>query len=87
MSMVTSEFNRITETRPNKYLVLDLSQISLIDSNGLGSIVREGQKHKNANSTLYILNPSKYVLKILRETNMINYLPIIDKIDQISPML
>ena len=84
MSMVTTEFNRIAEMKSNKYLILDLSKIEFIDSNGLGLIVKEGQKLKNTNSILYLLNPSKNVLKILRETNMIKYFPIIDKIDQIS---
>ena len=84
MSMVISEFNRIAEMKSNKYLVLDLSKIEFIDSNGLGLIIKEGQKFKNMNSILYILNPSETVLKILRETNMIKYIPIIEKIDQKS---
>jgi len=84
MSMITSELNKITEWKPNKYLVLDLSKVTLIDSNGLGLIIREGNKFKNMKSMLYILNPSQNVLKILRETNMTKYLPVIDKIDQVS---
>lgn len=83
MSMITSELNKITEWKPNKYLVLDLSKVNLIDSNGLGLIIREGNKLKNMKSMLYILNPSQNVLKILRETNMTKYLPVIDKIDRV----
>ncbi len=73
---MTSELNK--KVLFQKDLLLDLSGVKFIDSSGLSLIINLENRLKACNKQLSILKPSEVVKKILRETNMLKVLTIID---------
>jgi anti-sigma B factor antagonist len=59
-----------------KKIVLNLKEITTIDSAGLGEIIRSFTTAKKENTELGILNPSDKVFDLLTLTKLITVLPI-----------
>lgn len=59
-----------------KKIVLNLKDVSTIDSAGLGEIIRSFTTAKKENTELSLLNPSEKVFDLLTLTKLITVLPI-----------
>lgn len=80
ITFMATGLSKYSNNEAQKDLVLDLSEVESIDSRGLSLIIDLKNKTNECNKQLYILKPSEAVLKILRETNMLKVLTIIDNI-------
>ncbi len=81
---VSMELSKKIAAESKKDYVLDLSGVKSIDSSGLRFIITLKEKIEEHNGQLSILKPSKTVMKILRETNMIKVLDIIKSYDTLK---
>ncbi|GAB6161410.1 hypothetical protein JCM12298_05690 [Desulfothermus naphthae] len=68
----------INECDNEKSLVFDLSDISFMDSSGIGFLVHLNNVNKTKNKKLYLLNPSGAVKKTLSLVNLLNFFEIIE---------
>ncbi len=59
-----------------KKIVLNLKDVTLIDSAGLGEIMRNFTTAKKEGTELVILNPSEKVFDLLTLTKLITVLPV-----------
>ncbi|MEJ5165574.1 MAG: STAS domain-containing protein [Thermoanaerobaculia bacterium] len=59
-----------------KKIVLNLKDVSIIDSAGLGEIIRSFTTAKKENVEVALLNPSEKVFDLLTLTKLITVLPI-----------
>jgi len=64
-------FDELLEAGENNFVV-DLGEISMIDSSGIGLLVRCLTAAKQRSGTLKLLNPSKFALQTLRMTGLIS---------------
>ena len=62
-----------------KLSVLDLSEVSFMDSSGLGLILGRYTRMKEIGGELRILDPSKETEKIIRLAGLEKYIPIIKR--------
>ena len=53
-------------------LVVDLGEVSMIDSSGIGLLVRYLTAAKQRGGSLKLLNPSKFAVQTLRMTGLLN---------------
>ena len=59
-------------------LVVDLGDVSMVDSSGIGLLVRSLTSAKQRNGSLKLLNPSKFAVQTLRMTGLLNLFEIFD---------
>lgn len=62
-----------------KLAVLDLSEVSFMDSSGLGLILGRYTRMREVNGSLKLLDPSKETEKILYLAGLEKYIPIIKR--------
>jgi anti-sigma B factor antagonist len=65
----------------NKRIVLDLTELSLMDSTGLGTLVRLYVTAKSAGCKLELTNVGKHVRELLGVTNVLSVFTIIGEHD------
>jgi anti-anti-sigma factor len=70
----------IKEGRP---IVLDLGQVSFVDSSALGLLVISHQNLKNRKIPFCLVNPQTYVRQVLDLANVAKMIPIYQTFDEI----
>lgn len=63
-------------------IVVDLGDVSMVDSSGIGLLVRSLTSAKQRNGSLKLLNPSKFAVQTLRMTGLLNLFEIFDNEEQ-----
>ena len=63
-------------------LVVDLGDVSMLDSSGIGLLVRLLTAAKQRAGSLKLLNPSKFAVQTLRMTGLLNLFEIFDNEEQ-----
>jgi anti-sigma B factor antagonist len=58
--------------------VVDLGEVSMVDSSGIGLLVRCLTAAKQSSGTLKLLNPSKFAVQTLRMTGLLNLFEVFD---------
>lgn len=56
-------------------IVIDLSELSFMDSTGIGVLIGRYKKMKDKNIPIYICNPSSHVEKIFKMTGLYEIMP------------
>ena len=64
-------------------VVLDLQQVSFVDSSALGLLVISHQNLKNKKIPFYLVNPQTYVQQLLDLANVAKMIPIYQTLDEI----
>jgi anti-sigma B factor antagonist len=63
-------------------LVVDLGDVSMVDSSGIGLLVRCLTAAKQRAGSLKLLNPSKFAVQTLRMTGLLNLFEVFDDEEQ-----
>lgn len=61
---------------------VDLQEVSMLDSSGIGLLVRCLTAAKQGGGTLKLLNPSKFAVQTLRMTGLLNLFEVFDDLEQ-----
>lgn len=61
-----------------KQIILDLSQLSFMDSTGIGVLIGRYKKMKEKNIPIFLSNPSNHIDKILKMTAIYEIMPKIN---------
>lgn len=64
-------------------VVMDLSELTFIDSTGIGAIAQFGKRIRDASGTLYIVAKHPAVRKVLSITSLDQHFPVVDSIDRV----
>ncbi len=78
---IADSFQRAMETQleeGNKHLVIELTNVPLIDSSALGAIILTVQGFRESGGKLVLLNPQRAVRDILEVTHLASVLEIYD---------
>jgi anti-sigma B factor antagonist len=67
--------------------VFDLSEITVMDSSGIGFLVAQNTRIKGSGKTMYLLKPSPQVRKALELVQLINFFAILDDEDDLEALL
>lgn len=59
-------------------VIIDLSELSFMDSTGVGILIGRYKRLKQKNIPIYICNPSKHAEKIFNMTGLYNIMPKIN---------
>jgi anti-sigma B factor antagonist len=62
--------------------VVDLAEVSMIDSSGIGLLVRCLTAAKQHGGSLKLLNPSKFSVQTLRMTGLLNLFEVFSDLEQ-----
>lgn len=74
--------SRIRELIPdNKRIVLDLTELTMMDSNGLGTLVRLYVTARSAGCNLELINLGPHVRELLGMTNLLSVFTMIGEND------
>jgi anti-anti-sigma factor len=75
-------YDRIKELIPNsKRIILDLNDLTHMDSSGLGTVVRLYVSARSAGCDLQLVNLSKGIRKILSVSNLLSFFTVIGEND------
>ena len=58
-----------------RQIIIDLSELSFMDSTGIGVLIGRYKKMKDKNIPIYICNPSKHAEKIFKMTGLYEIMP------------
>lgn len=70
-----NELDRIISENEMKRVVVDLSELSFMDSTGVGILIGRFKKLRAKNIPIFIANPSKTVDKIFSMTGLYEIMP------------
>jgi anti-sigma B factor antagonist len=62
--------------------VVDLGEVAMVDSSGIGLLVRCLTAAKQNGGSLKLLNPSKFAVQTLRMTGLLNLFEVFDDLDR-----
>lgn len=62
--------------------VVDLGEVAMVDSSGIGLLVRCLTAAKQSGGSLKLLNPSKFAVQTLRMTGLLNLFEVFDDLDR-----
>jgi anti-sigma B factor antagonist len=62
--------------------VVDLGEVSMVDSSGIGLLVRCLTSAKQNAGSLKLLNPSKFSVQTLRMTGLLNLFEVFDDLEE-----
>ena len=62
--------------------VMDLGEITMLDSSGIGLLVRCLTAAKQSAGAVKLLNPSKFVVQTLRMTGLLNLFQVFGDLDR-----
>ena len=85
-SGIKAEINEAMQSTDYKNLVMDLSNVSFIDSSGIGFLVSLNSRIRNAGKTFYLFKPSPQVVKTLELVQMIKYFKAIDSDEELEAL-
>lgn len=66
----------------NCRIVLDLSDVPMIDSSGIGLLVKALTSAKQLGGAIRLLNPSKFTVQTLKMIGLLNLFEIFDDLQQ-----
>ncbi|MDY7000553.1 MAG: STAS domain-containing protein [Thermodesulfobacteriota bacterium] len=81
-----AEISAATEDVNYKNLIMDLSNVSFIDSSGIGFLVSLNSRVRNAGKTFYLFKPSPQVTKTLDLVQMIKYFKIVNSDEELAAL-
>ena len=61
--------------------VVDLGEVSMLDSSGIGLLVRYLTAAKQSGGTLKLLKPSKFAVQTLKMTGLLNLFEVFDDLE------
>lgn len=73
-----NELDNIFEKLNFKQIVIDLSELSFMDSTGIGILIGRYKKMKTRNIPIFICNPSNHIEKIFKMTGLYEIMPKIN---------
>jgi anti-sigma B factor antagonist len=62
--------------------IVDLGDVSMVDSSGIGLLVRCLTVAKQSGGSVKLLNPSKFAVQTLRMTGLLTLFEVFDDLDQ-----
>ena len=62
--------------------VVDLGEVTMVDSSGIGLLVRSLTAAKQSAGALKLLNPSKFAVQTLRMTGLLSLFEVFDNLEQ-----
>ena len=62
--------------------VVDLGEVSMLDSSGIGLLVRCLTAAKQSGGTLKLLKPSKFAVQTLKMTGLLNLFEVFDDLEE-----
>lgn len=62
--------------------VMDLGEVTMLDSSGIGLLVRCLTAAKQSAGTVKLLNPSKFAVQTLKMTGLLNLFEVFDDLDR-----
>lgn len=68
-------------------LVLDLSEVSFMDSSGIGFLVVLSSKVENEAKSFYLYRPSKQVARTLDLVQLKKYFKVFNSEDELAPLM
>ncbi len=74
-------FDDLTAAGANRFVV-DLGEVPMVDSSGIGLLVRCLTVAKQSDGALKLLAPSKFAVQTLRMTGLLNLFEIFDDVEQ-----
>lgn len=74
-------FDELIAAGSNRFVV-DLSEVVMVDSSGIGLLVRCLTAAKHNGGNLRLLNPSKFAVQTLRMTGLLNLFDVFDDLEQ-----
>ena len=83
---IKAEISAATGDVDYKNLIMDLSNVSFIDSSGIGFLVSLNSRVRNAGKTFYLFKPSPQVVKTLDLVQMIKYFKIISSDEELAAL-
>jgi anti-sigma B factor antagonist len=72
------------DEQKDNIVIFDLSEISFMDSSGIGFLVHLNNQNRSKNRKLYLYKPSDAVKKTLSLVNLINFFEIIENEEDID---
>lgn len=70
-------FNEIFEKNKYRNVVFDMSQLSFMDSTGIGLILSRYKKLRKENVPVYISSPNAQIDKIIRVSGLYTIMPLL----------
>ena len=61
----------------NRYILIDLNEVSAIDAAGLGALAELEQWARSGNRTIHLVNPSRQVREALEATRLSSVIQIV----------
>lgn len=82
---IKSEVTSILEEEitDQKIVIFDLSDVSFVDSSGIGFLIHVKNRISSMDRKCYLLNPSNVVKKTLSLVNLLNFFNVIENEDDI----
>ncbi len=59
-------------------IVLDLSEVPMVDSSGIGLLIKSLTTAKQMGGSIRLLNPSKFVIQTLKMTGLLNLFDVFE---------
>ena len=81
---VTTELAKHIENDSIKDMVLDLSNITYMDSSGIRTLVNLKKRVEQKSKKFYLLSPSEEIISILTQTNLDKVFEIIDSVEPLE---
>ncbi len=72
---VKREMDMVFQGQGFSQIIIDLSDLSFMDSTGIGILIGRYKKMKDKNIPIYICNPSKHAEKIFKMTGLYDLMP------------
>lgn len=73
-----NEIDNILENLNFKQIVIDLAELSFMDSTGIGILIGRYKKMKSKNIPIFICNPNNHIEKIFQMTGLYEIMPKIN---------
>lgn len=64
-------------------VILDLSELTFIDSTGIGAIAQFGKRIRDAGGALHVVAKHTAVRKVLSITSLDQHFPVVDSLDRV----
>ncbi len=74
-SFTRNELDCIMQNSQIKQIVIDLSELSFMDSTGIGILIGRYKKMKLKNIPIFICNPNNHIEKIFKMTGLYEIMP------------
>ncbi|HSV39424.1 MAG TPA: STAS domain-containing protein [Nocardioidaceae bacterium] len=80
---VESELRHLLEL--HRWVVIDLSEVTFIDSSGLSALIWARQESLKLGGEVVVVGPSRRTLRLLEITKLSDVFPLYDSLDDVPP--